>query len=503
MRFQTTLLLAALLFTTSTAGAQRPTVIQGASVIDGSGAPARVANIRIAQGRIVSINNAAPQPGDSIVDARGLTLAPGFIDSHSHHDRGLFDNRNALGAVSQGITTIVVGQDGGSSVPLWQFFTRFELQPAAVNIASYVGHGTLRSRVMGDDYKRPATVDEIIRMRHLLVEEMAAGALGLSTGLEYDPGIYSSRAEVMLLAEAIAPLGGRYISHIRSEDRDFWQALDELLTIGREARIPVQVSHMKLAMRALWGQGDRLIATLDSARKTGIDVTADVYPWPMWQATLTVLYPKRNFDDRAETNFILSQVAAPEDLVLGAWSLDSSYVGKDLGQIAKLRNSDPASTLMALIAEANAKDGRESVIARGMDDNDIDRLYRWPYSSVSSDGELNGRHPRGFGSFPRVLGRYVRERKVLSLEDAVRRMTSLPAASLGIPRGKLEPGAVADLVLFDPATVSERATMAEPRAVSVGIRTVWVAGRVVFHDGKTTGATPGVVIRRAAPRTGR
>jgi N-acyl-D-amino-acid deacylase len=303
---------------------------------------------------------------------------------------------------------------------------------------------------------------------------------------------------VLTLAKAIAPLGGRYISHIRSEDRDFWQALDELLAIGREARIPVQVSHMKLAMRALWGQGDRLIAKLDSARNAGIDVTADVYPWTMWQSTLTVLYPKRNFDDRAETDFILSQVAAPNDLVIGAYELDPSYVGKDLGQIAKMRNSDPASTLMALIADARARNAGESVIARGMDDRDIDRLYRWPYTSVSSDGELNGRHPRGFGSFPRVLGRYVRERQVLSLEEAVRRMTGLPAASLGVARGTLEPGAIADLVLFDPATVSDRATLAAPRAVSAGIRTVWVAGRIVFHNGRTTGATPGIVLRRAA-----
>ena len=488
------------LFLPSVAIAQdRPIVIQGASVVDGTGSPARVTNVRIAQGRVASVGG-SPQPGDSIIDARGLTLAPGFIDSHSHHDRGLLRRRDALGAVSQGITTIVVGQDGGSQYPLRQFFARLDSTPTAVNVASYVGHGTLRRRVMGDNFRRPANTAEVSAMRDMLVAEMRAGALGLSTGLEYDPGIYSTRDEVLTLAKAIAPLGGRYISHIRSEDRDFWLALDELLVIGRDAKIPVQVSHMKLAMRALWGQGDRLIATLDSARRAGIDVTADVYPWTMWQSTLTVLYPKRNFDDRAETDFILSQVAAPEDLVLGAWELNPSYVGKDVGQIAKLRGTDPATTLMALIAESNARNADESVIARGMDDNDIDRLYRWPFTSVSSDGELEGRHPRGFGSFPRVLGRYVREKKVLSLEEAVRRMTSLPAASLGVPRGKLETGAVADLVLFDAATVVDNATMTEPRAVSSGIRSVWVGGQLVFDNGRTTGATPGRVLRRAAGR---
>ena len=488
-----------LAFTAASASAQRPTFIQGASVVDGTGAPARVANVRIADGRVAAVGGEA-QPGDSIVDARGLVLAPGFIDSHSHHDRGLFSNRDALAVVSQGVTTIVIGQDGGSQYPLRQYFARLEATPVAVNVASYVGHGMLRRRVMGDDFKRAATRAELVAMRNMLVAEMRAGALGLSTGLEYDPGIYSTRDEVLTLAKAIAPLGGRYISHIRSEDRDFWQALDELLVIGRDAKIPVQVSHMKLAMRALWGQGDRLIATLDSARRAGIDVTADVYPWTMWQSTLTVLYPKRNFDDRAETDFILSQVAAPEDLVLGAWELNPSYVGKDVGQIAKLRNTDPATTLMALIAESNARNSDESVIARGMDDRDIDRLYRWPFTSVSSDGELNGRHPRGFGSFPRVLGRYVRERNVLTLEEAVRRMTSLPAASLGVPRGKLEAGAVADLVLFDAATVLDNATMTTPRAASTGIRTVWVAGRTVYDNGKTTGLAPGVVLRRSNKR---
>src|SRR5687767_11233762 len=254
---------------------------------------------------------------------------------------------------------------------------------------------------------------------------------------------------------------------------------------------------MKLAMRALWGQGDRLIATLDSARRAGIDVTADVYPWTMWQSTLTVLYPKRNFNDRAETDFILSQVAAPEDLVLGAWELDPSYVGKHVGKIAKLRNSDPATTLMALIAESLEKNADESVIARGMDDRDIDRLYRWPFTSVSSDGELEGRHPRGFGSFPRVLGRYVRERKVLTLPEAIRKMTSLAADHVGLAdRGRIVTGAYADLVLFDPATVIDRASPAEPHAVSTGIAKVWVNGALAFEDGKVTPIRAGRVLRR-------
>ena len=480
--------------------AQQPTHIRNARLIDGTGAPARVTSIRIDSGRIVAIG-AQPRSTDRIIDAGGLVLAPGFIDSHSHHDRGLTSDRGALAAVSQGITTIVVGQDGGSSFPLGNFFARLEREPVAVNVASYVGHGTLRRRVMGDDFARVATDAEVRRMADLLREDMDAGALGLSTGLEYDPGIYSAKGEVLALAKVAASRGGRYISHIRSEDRDFWPALHELLDIGRDAKIPVQISHMKLAMRSLWGQGDRLIATLDSARRAGTDVTADVYPYTMWQSTLTVLYPKRNFTDRAETEFILREVAAPEDLVIGHFALNPSYEGKHVGEIAALRGSDPATTLMALIAESRAGDAGESVVARGMDERDIERLYRWPFASVSSDGALRGAHPRGFGSFPRVLGHYVRDRKVMPLEEAVRRMTSLPAKSLGVDRGTIKVGAPADLVLFDPATVADRATIKDPHMSSLGINPVWVAGQVVYENGKTTGAAPGRVLRRQSARS--
>jgi N-acyl-D-amino-acid deacylase len=261
--------------------------------------------------------------------------------------------------------------------------------------------------------------------------------------------------------------------------------------------MPVQVSHMKLAMRALWGQGDSLIKVLNRARADGIDVTADVYPYTMWQAGLTVLYPRRNFADRAETEFILKQVAGPEDLVMGYYELDTAYQGRNIGEIARMRGSDPATTLMALIAESQAKNAGESVIARGMDERDIATIMRWPYTNICSDGELDGSHPRGFGSFTRVLGHYSRDEHVIPLADAIRRMTSLSAANVGITdRGVIRPGLAADLVLLDPRTVADRSTMQTPQAVSVGIKTVWVNGQVVFADGRTTGAYPGTVIRR-------
>ena len=482
----------------SFAGAQS-TLIQSASVLDGTGAPARVADVRIVGDRITDVGTIAPQPGDRPVDGRGLVLAPGFIDTHSHHDRGIFTRRDALAAVSQGITTIVAGQDGGSPFPLREFFARLDTQPAAINVAAYAGHGTIRRRVLGDDFERVATDAEVGRMRALLREEMAAGALGLSSGLEYDPGIYSAPAEVIELAKVAASFGGRYISHIRSEDREFWKAIDEIVTIGREARLPVQVSHMKLAMRGLWGQADSLVRVLDRARAQGVDITADVYPYTAWQSTLTVLYPKRNFGDRAETEFVLREVSSPDDLLITNFGANPAYAGKTVRQIAAMRKSDPATTLMWLIAESEAKGTSETVVGTGMDERDIARLLKWPYTSISSDGELAGRHPRGYGAFTRVLGRAVREQKVLSLPEAVRRMTSLSAANMGLSdRGVIRPGMAADLVLFDPATVRDNATTEAPNAPSTGIKTVWVNGTVVYADGRTTGRYPGRVARRPA-----
>src|SRR5438067_7865188 len=257
MQIHTAVVAAAALACLSPSARAQTVVVTHATVVDGTCAPARQADVRIVNRKIDVVGPGPPNvPADRVIDAHGLTLAPGFIDSHSHHDRGIFDHRDALAAVSQGITTIVVGQDGDSELPLARFLARLERVPAAVNIASYVGHGTVRRRVMGGDYRRAASDGEVARMKQLVREEMASGALGLSTGLEYDPGIFSSPAEVLELSQAAAVAGGRYISHMRSEDRQFWAALDELLTIGRIAKLPVQVSHMKLAMRGLWGQGD-------------------------------------------------------------------------------------------------------------------------------------------------------------------------------------------------------------------------------------------------------
>lgn len=481
-------------------------LVRGAQVVDGSGMPAYVASVRIIGGRIVAIGSLEPRPGETVHDAHGLVLAPGFIDTHSHGDEDLFEHPDALPAVSQGITTIVVGQDGGAPFPLANFFARVEAAPAAVNVAAYAGHNTLRRDVLGEDFRREASVAETREMATLLRRELDAGALGLSTGLEYEPGIWSNRVEVLALARVTADAGGRYISHIRSEDRWFEEALDEIIAIGRETGMPVQVSHLKLAMRRLWGETGRILAKLDAARADGVNITADIYPYEYWQSNLMVLVPDRDYRNRDAIREALAEIVPPDGLWFTAFEPEPDLVGKTLTQIAAQRETDPVTAFVQL-AEASVRmeeetgRGADSIIGRSMREEDIRALLAWPHTNICTDGAFVDLHPRARGAFTRILGRYVREEGLLSLEDAVHRMTGLAAKHMGFAdRGVIRAGAVADLVLFDPDIVADRATPEEPGQLSVGIDTVWVGGKIVFAHGTSTAERPGQVIRRAGDR---
>ncbi len=504
-----TLLLAGLVLVWSGCGTGGPPglAVTGARIVDGTGSPAFPGTVRIVDGRIAEVGaDTTPLSGDIVLDAEGLVLAPGFIDTHSHAASNLFERLDATAAVSQGITTLVVGQDGGSPHPVADFRSRFAASPATVNVASYSGHNTLRELVMGEDFRREATAEEIAAMRTLLEADLAAGALGLSTGLEYDPGIYSHTDEVLELAQVAADVGGRYISHMRSEDRWFWDAVEEIIRIGEETGMPVQISHAKLALHSLWGQTPRFLTRLNEARSQGVDITLDVYPYPYWQSTLTVMFPGRDFTDLEESRFVVSQLALPEGILIPTYAPEPSYAGRTLASIAEERGQEPAVTLLELIQQAEAMRADpdfepgtrvESVIATGMDEDDIAAIFAWEHANLCTDGGLFGAHPRGFGSFPRAIRQFVRERQILSLEEAVRRMTSLSADHLGFTgRGRIVPGLAADLVLFDPETVSDRATPETPHELSVGIHQVLVAGETVFEDGRATGARPGVFLAR-------
>lgn len=473
------------------------TLIINVQIVDGTGSAPTSGAVRIERDTIVAIGDLKAGKGEKVIDAKGLTLAPGFIDTHSHHDIGLDKRRDALAAVSQGITTIIVGQDGDARYPLSKAFTAFQAKPAAVNIASYAGHNSIRAKVMGKDFKREAKPEEIAKMAEMLRGEMRAGALGMSTGLEYDPGIYSSKAEVVTLAKALPEFGGRYISHMRSEDVAIDGAVEEIIAIGREAKVPVQVSHIKLAIVGKWGKADELIARMEKARAEGVDITADVYPYEYWQSTLGVLFPKRDFADVKAAEFALTQLSTPEGMLISRYDANKSLVGKTIAQIAKERDTSPAETYLELINTSIAKKAKEMVIGTSMDSRDIARFISWQHSNICSDGGLADGHPRGAGSFTRVLRVQVRETKTLSLEQAIFRMTKNAADHVGIKgRGTIAVGYKADLVLFDPATVSDHATIKNPAAISTGITNIWVNGRMVLVNGKSTGAYPGVVIKR-------
>lgn len=495
MRLRTLLLTACLL---SPLPAAADTIITHVRLVDGTGAPARPGELRIADGRIAALGTTVDRrPGDSIVDGGGQVLAPGFIDSHSHLDRTMFTTPDVPGALNQGVTTIIIGQDGYSEFPTSELKTKLLATPVSVNIGTYSGHNDLRRRVMGD-VRDLARTDQLSAMEKLLAADMDAGAMGLSTGLIYVPGVFSDAHEVLSLAKVAAAHGGRYISHIRNESDKLDAAVEEFLTVGRITGMPVQLSHIKIAIRSKWGQAPAILARLEKARAEGIDVTADIYPYIYWQTTMAALFPDKNFSDPTGVAWNFRDTTPPDKLILTTFAADPSVVGKSIAQIAAERGADPVQTYLDLMAQANAYQAAhpdqspvERIVGYSMADEDLDTFLAWPHTNICSDG-FDGGHPRGYATFTRVLGHYVRERHVLGLEQAVNRMTGLTAAHLGIKdRGLLRPGMAADLVLFDPDTVADRATLTDSKAYSAGITTVWVNGVAVYADGRTLGTHPG------------
>lgn len=470
-------------------------LISNVLLIDGTGLPAFQASVRIQNNRIQGVGNLRKFPNEEAIDGKGMVLAPGFIDSHSHHDWGLKENPHAIAATNQGITTIVVGQDGGSA-PIDSIKALIKAKPISVNIASYTGHSTLRREVMKQRLFQVARKAEVDSMKSILAKELDKGSLGLATGLEYESAFYSNREEVIELAKVAAEKGGRYISHIRSEDINIDEALDEIISIGQDAKIPVQISHFKIAMRSKWGNSRKYLAALLAARAQGINVTADVYPYSMWSSTPRVLFPKKDFENLKSAEFATQELFDPSASVMTHYPPNAKYEGKTISEIASLNNESVASGLLRVIRETSAPGMSGSIVATSMSEEDIQNFLKWDYSVICSDGAMEG-HPRGFGAFPRFLGKYVRDLKLMPLETAVRKMTSQTAEQLGIKqRGLIAPGYFADLVLFDPVTVLDNATITNHAALSTGIEMVWVNGKLVYQKQKSVANYPGVFVAR-------
>jgi N-acyl-D-aspartate/D-glutamate deacylase len=509
-------------------------LIAGALVIDGSGAPAFPGSVAVRGDRIEAVLRAgAPEPEAARrVEADGLVLAPGFVDVHQHSDLSPFTEPGMDSYLRQGVTTCVVGNCGSSAFPAegvpelaalagsraiqasWRTFGEYleavEACRPALNVGALVGHGTLREAALGADQRRAPSPAEMAEMRRLLASALEEGALGLSTGLIYAPGIHATTEEIVELASVLAERGGVYASHVRGEGEQVFEAVAECIEIGRRAGAPAHVSHLKVEGRTMWGRAAELLERIDAARAAGADVSADQYPYTAWETELAAVLPP--WVSPSELDAVLADPDARarleraieegepgwesvgrslgwERIALGSFPPEPELSGRTIADLAAERGLRPVE----LICELLGRDRFAGMLGHGMDEDDVRTILARPDVAVASDGiavSPDGPlgafavHPRYYGTFARVLGRYVREERLLPLETAVRKMTSLPAERFGLAgRGRIEPGAYADLVLFDPARTADAATYERPHAFAEGVRLVLVNGRVAF-DGE-------------------
>jgi N-acyl-D-amino-acid deacylase len=500
MRAGPSLIAAATLLLGSPLGAA-DVLLQNVTVYDGTGRVPFSADVRIHGQHITAVApHLRPAPGDAVRDQHGLGLAPGFIDMHSHADRGLLGDLDAATVSRQGVTTIVVGQDGQSNYPLHEFYARLTATPPAINVASMAGHASLRMQVMGKDLYRPATPAELAAMQHLLARELAAGAFGLSTGLEYEQAHFATTEEVVALSKVAGAVGGFYISHVRDEADRVFDSYDEILRIGREAHLPVEITHIKLGATGVWHlAAQRMPEYFAAAKREHVDLQADVYPYTYWYSTIRVIVPDRDYYNPAKVAQAIADNGGATAIRLVQYNPEPAVAGKTLDEIAAEWHVTAVEAYMRIVratsAEVDSDVQMEGVIVTSMSEDDVRWFIAEPTIMFCSDGELHGSHPRGAGTFPRILGYYVREQHLLPLEAAIHKMTGLPARQLGLKdRGRIAKDFVADLVVFDPATVIDQATIAQPQAPPLGIPSVMVAGVWVIDDGRPTGRHPGQVL---------
>jgi N-acyl-D-amino-acid deacylase len=517
-------------------------IVENGRIIDGTGNPWFKAELGVKDGLITVVGDLKSAEAERRVDATECMVSPGFIDIHSHSDYYLLLDPLVQSKIRQGVTTEVVGMCGSSAAPMntdvrtyrekhmrarmgdnfqfdWRsmgdYLDRVDRQGASFNVAAVIGLGTVRQNVMGYDDRKPEP-EELEAMKVLVDSSMSEGAMGISTGLIYTPGVYAETPEIIELAKVVSTHGGIYFSHIRGEGRTLLEAVKEAVRIGREAELPVQIAHFKASGKPYWGMTVESLKLVEKARKEGIDVTFDQYPYIASSTGLSAYMPHWANEggadmllERLKDQEIRARIAADPHTSSRDWSTimisgvkhHTEYEGMRITEIAEKLGKPPLDTVFHLL---RVEDGQISIVSFGISEEDVRRVMRSPYGMVGSDGSavtpkgILGRgkpHPRYYGTFPRVLGYYVRE-GVLSLQEAIRKMTSAPAQRLGLKdRGIIREGYMADITIFDPEKVKDEATFVEPHRYATGIPYVIVNGVLVLDGGEHTGALPGRSLR--------
>jgi N-acyl-D-amino-acid deacylase len=490
-------------------------VITNARIIDGTGNPWFRGSIAIKDGRIVRVGRIDEAAAKEIIDARNQIVAPGFIDVHTHVE-DIFGNRNAENFVRMGVTSLITGNCGGSATDIGEFLGRFLENPLAVNLATLIAHGSVRAKVMGLDDRAP-TPEEQLKMNAMVEQGMKDGAVGLSTGLIYVPGTYAKTDEVVELAKAAARYGGTYASHIRNEEAHVVDAINEAINIGEQAKMPVEISHFKISAKSLWGKSAMTIGLVKAARDRGLTVTVDEYAYAASSTSLDSRMPSWVLaGGRAEGRKRLADAATRAKVFdemkkelkergfkdysyayVASYRANPEFNGKNIAEITRqVRGKKKVDDQIEQILEMYDKGGA-SMVYRSMSEEDVQNIMRQPFTMIASDSGVREfgagvPHPRGYGNNARVLGHYVRELKIITLEDAIRKMTSLPAQTFNLrDRGQIREGFAADIVIFDETKIADKATFEQPHQYAEGFSSVIVNGKLVFDGTKMTGAMSG------------
>lgn len=495
-------------------------LLKGGRIIDGTGNPWFYGDVAIRHGKIVAVGNLETSKADSVIDVKGLIITPGFIDVHAHIEKNDLLVPTADNFISDGVTTVITGNCGASETDVARYFFQLDSVKMSLNVATLIGHNSIRSQVMGGSLRAPS-LEELARMEMLVEQAMQAGAVGLSTGLIYTPGTYATTSEVIGLARSAAKYNGVYASHIRDEADKVVDAIAEALNVGRQANMPVQISHFKVASKRNWGRSVETLSLVERARNEGIDVTVDQYPYIASSTTLNTVLPSWAFSggkdslmtrlsDLAIRRKIVSEMVAGlkarrmknySYAVVALYEADTTLNGKSISEINRLKGRKPrvreeAETILEMVQNGSAQ-----MVFFTMHEGDITRIMQYPFTMIASDAGIarfgqGVPHPRSYGTNARVLGHYVRHLKVIGLEEAIRRMTSLPAQKFQMrDRGLIREGMAADIVVLNEKTVSDNSTFADPHSYSSGFALVIVNGDITMVDGRHTGARPGQVLK--------